>query len=179
MSSLLTAAIVAADDPTPTPTAASSDFLGGNWLTIAMVVLLVVMVFFMWRNSRKRRADQQKLQSAMVPGVEVMTSFGLYGKLISVDELGGTAELEVSPGNVLKVHRQTLVKVVDATDAPSGDAPRSVEEAMAVAEAEQVAREAAAKQSAESSELTDDDTKPRFGERIDPKKSSDDDGKDA
>lgn len=174
MSSLIPA-IVVADDPTPAPTAATGDFLGGNWLTIAMIVLLVVMVFFMWRNSRKRRADQQKLQSAMVPGVEVMTSFGLYGRLVSVDDLAGTAELEVSPGNVVKVHRQTLVKVVDATDVPAG-APRSVEEAMAIAEAEQAAREASddAEAQRQADELTGEESAPRFGERIDPKKSSDD-----
>src|SRR3546814_939623 len=50
-------------------------------------------LFFMWRNSRKRRNAQQELQSSMVPGVEVMTSFGLYGMLVAVDEAANTAEI--------------------------------------------------------------------------------------
>jgi len=153
-----------------TAPAADGGLFGGNFLTIAMVVLLVVLVFFMWRSSRKRKTEAQKLQSAMVPGVQVMTSFGLFGTLVSVDELASTAELEVSPGNVVKVHRQTLVKVVDPTAAgPSGSEPRSVEEAMEIAEREQQAREGLsdAEIEREVAQLTGEDLgEPRFGERI-------------
>ncbi len=188
--------IAPTDASTPAATdapAASGDWLSQNWVTIAMIVLLVVIVFFMWRSSRRRRAEQEKTKTSMVPGVQVMTSFGLFGTLVSTDELANTAEIEISPGNIVKVHRQTLAKVVEPASGPvsasssSGDGPRSVEEAMAVAEAEQVAREAAAK--AESAGEHDsatfsDDGEPRFGERIDPKKadgknSADADGKDA
>jgi len=152
-----------------TAPAADGGLFGGNFLTIAMVVLLVVLVFFMWRSSRKRKTEAQKLQSAMVPGVEVMTSFGLFGTLISVDEVASTAELEVSPGNVVKVHRQTLVKVVDPTAGPTGGEPRSVEEAMEIAEREQKAREGLsdAEIEREVAEMTGEGLdEPRFGERI-------------
>jgi len=162
---------------TPAP-AADGGLFGGNWLTIAMVVLLAVLVFFMWRSSRKRKADAQKLQSTMVPGAEVMTSFGLYGTLVSVDELAATAEIEVSPGNIIKVHRQTLVKVVDPSAAVSGDAPRSVEEAMAIADREQAERDAAAADALaerEAAEFSGEAEEPRFGERI--KDDGDDEGK--
>lgn len=158
-----------AADATTTPDANAGGLFGGNWLTIAMVGLLVVLVFFMWRSSRKRKTEAQKLQSAMVPGVQVMTSFGLYGTLVSVDELAATAELEVSPGNVVKVHRQTLVKVVDPTAGPSGDAPRSVEEAMEIAEREMAEREGRAdvEIDREVAEMTGEGLdEPRFGERI-------------
>jgi len=152
-----------------TAPAADGGLFGGNFLTIAMVVLLVVLVFFMWRSSRKRKADAQKLQSAMVPGVEVMTSFGLFGTLVSVDDVASTAELEVSPGNIVKVHRQTLVKVVDPT-APGGDSPRSVEEAMERAEREQREREGRLTDEEidrEVAQMTGEDLdEPRFGERI-------------
>ena len=170
-------------EPAPgetTAAAAPSDggLFGGGWMTWVLVALLVVMVFFMWRSSRKRKADAQKLQSAMVPGVEVMTSFGLYGKLISVDDLASTAELEIGPGNVVKVHRQTLVKVVDASAVPA-DAPRSVEEAMEIAEREQAAREADVDR--EIGDLSGESLEePRFGERIkDDKAAADGDEGDA
>lgn len=143
---------------------------GGNFLTIAMVVLLAALVFFMWRSSRKRKNDAQKLQSTMVPGAHVMTSFGLFGTLISVDDVASTAEIEVSPGNILKVHRQTLVKVVDPATGVSGDSPRSVEEAMEIAEREQKVREGGltdAEIDREVAELTGENfEEPRFGERI-------------
>jgi len=159
-------------EPAPGETAAPAadgGLFGGNFLTIAMVVLLVVLVFFMWRSSRKRKTEAQKLQSAMVPGVQVMTSFGLFGTLVAVDELASTAELEVSPGNVVKVHRQTLVKVVDPTAGPSGDAPRSVEEAMQIAEREQREREGLSEEEIDRkvAELSGESLdEPRFGERI-------------
>jgi len=175
----LTTTSVATSTATSTgDTAASGDWFSQNWLTIAMVVLLVVIVFFMWRSSRRRRAEAEKTKASMVPGVQVMTSFGLFGTLVATDELANTADIEISPGNIVKVHRQTLAKVVDPTEAVSGDAPRSVEEAMAVAEAEQVAREAAAKSDADAAAKAAAEQaeagEPRFGERIDPAKPADD-----
>jgi preprotein translocase subunit YajC len=93
--------------------------------TVIMVLLLVVLVFFMFRNKRKRDAQQATLQSKMVPGVEVMLSFGVYGTLVSIDDEANIAEVEVSPGTVLRVHRQTLGRVVEpvvADDAVVTDA---------------------------------------------------------
>lgn len=128
-------------------------------LTIGMVVILAVLVFFMFRNSRKRKAQQAELAQQMVPGAHVMTNFGVFGKLKSVNEFSKEAELEIAPGVTITVHSQTLAKVVDP------DAPRSVEEAQARADAEQAALES-------ESEVIDDVTldEPEFGERIDPKK---------
>ena len=90
--------------------------------TIVMVLLLVVLVFFMFRNKRKRDRTQAELATKMVPGVEVMLTFGLYGTVVSIDDETNVAEVEVSPGTIVKVHRQTLGRVVepvvvdDATD---------------------------------------------------------------
>jgi preprotein translocase subunit YajC len=111
-------------------------------------------------SSRRNRKRQTDLRSAIVPGVEVMTNFGLYGKLLSVDEATNVAEIETTPGTVLRVHRQTLSKVVTPEELTpaTGDTPRSVEEAMEIANREEAEREAAAKVDAEA---------PAYGERID------------
>src|SRR5690349_18173814 len=110
--------------------------MGFGPLEIGMLVILAVLVFFMFRSSRKRKAQAEELQTKMVPGAEVMTNYGLFGTLVSVDELANSAELEVAPGVTVKVHRQTLAKVVDSS-AVDPDAPRSVEEAMEIANREQ------------------------------------------
>lgn len=109
-------------------------------LTIGMLAILAVLIFFMFRNSRKRKAQTEELQTKMVPGAEVMTSFGLFGTLKSVDEVNNIAELEVAPGQVVRIHRQTLTKVVEPTEIDP-DAPRSVEEAMEIAAREQEERD--------------------------------------
>ncbi len=135
-------------------------------LTIGMLAILAVLIFFMFRNNRKRKQQQEELRSQIVPGAQIMTNFGLFGKLISVDELSNEAEIEVAPGTVVRVHRQTIAKVVDPT-VVDPDAPRSVEEAMAIANREQEARDRV--------KLNEDSAiplgEPEFGERVDePKK---------
>ncbi|MGV8886256.1 MAG: preprotein translocase subunit YajC [Microbacteriaceae bacterium] len=122
-----------------------------------LLALLAVGIFFLFRSSRKNKQRQEELKSQIVPGVEVMTNFGLFGTLLSVDELSNVAELETSPGNVVRVHRQTIAKVVEPTEGENaGDEPRSVEEAMERANREYEAKNAPA--------VVED--APEFGERV-------------
>jgi preprotein translocase subunit YajC len=98
--------------------------------TVIILVFAILLIGFMIFSSRRNRKRQATLRDAIVPGVEVMTNFGLFGKLLSVDE--------VTPS--------------------TGDAPRSVEEAMAIANREQAERDANAKVDSEA---------PAYGERVD------------
>jgi len=82
-------------------------------LLLVMGVLLAVFIFFQFRTSKKRKAAQENLQTKMVPGTEVMTQFGLYGTIISIDDEKNEALIETTPGTVLRLHRQTILKVVD------------------------------------------------------------------
>lgn len=182
MTSLATAAALSA---TPAPAPQSGGIFGLDPLMIGMLAILAVMVFFMFRNSRKRKAEAERLQSTMVPGVEVMTNYGLYGTLLDVDDVANTAHVEIAPGTIVKVHRQTLAKVVEAGAAGVDGEPRSVEEAMAIAEREQQEREAADRAGADSTAALDEDEaadkpsrldalgkyapeadEPKFGERL-------------
>lgn len=89
-----------------------------NLLTVALIAVFAVMIFFMFRNSRKRRRDQEQMQAKLVPGVEVMTSHGIFGTIVSLDDEKNEAVLETTPGTRLRLHRQTLTRVVEPTDAP-------------------------------------------------------------
>jgi len=82
-------------------------------LTIVMLAILALLIFFMIRNSRKRRADTEALQDKMQPGAEVMTNFGLFGTLVEIDEETNIAVLETGPGSTVRVHRQTLARVIE------------------------------------------------------------------
>lgn len=108
-------------------------------LSIAMFAILAVLIFFMFRSSQTRKKQQAELQAQIVPGVEIMTNFGLFGTLVSVDEFSNVAEVETSPGNIVRVHRQTIAKVVPEVDEST---PRSVEEAMELANREAAEKEA-------------------------------------
>ncbi len=131
-------------------------------LTVGLFAVLAVMVFFMFRNSRKRQRDAQEMQQKLVPGVEVMTSHGIYGTLISLDDDKNEAIVETMPGTLLRLHRQTVVKVVDPA---VEEAEEPVDEDGAVADSD------VAHDSVDSSRL---DVEPEFGERADdaaPKRS--------
>jgi len=82
-------------------------------LTLVMLAVLAVLVFFMFRNGRKRKKDQEALQATMVPGADVMTNFGMYGTIIAIDEEANKVELQIAPGVIVEIHRQTIARVVE------------------------------------------------------------------
>jgi preprotein translocase subunit YajC len=112
-------------------------------LTIVMLGVLALLIFFMFRNSRKRKQDLEALQLKMVPGAEVMTNFGLFGTLVSIDDDANVAVIETSPGSTVRVHRQTLARVIE--DEPTeveaaADAEPSINESSLDAPAEKPKR---------------------------------------
>jgi len=116
-------------------------------LTIVMLVVLAGLVLFMWRNSRKRQRDASALREKIVPGAEVMLNFGVYGKLLSIDEEENQALVETTPGTVLKVHRQVIARVVE---------PKEIEPEVEASTEPQLNEDHAIPL-----------TEPEFGERID------------
>jgi preprotein translocase subunit YajC len=81
--------------------------------TIIMLAVLAVLIFFMFRNSRKRQSEARALQSKVQAGARVMTNFGVFGTILSIDDEENQVLLETSPGTVLTVHRQTIARVVE------------------------------------------------------------------
>lgn len=85
--------------------------------TLLMLAVVAVLVLFMIRNNRKRKRDAAEMATKFLPGAEVMTTFGLYGTLVSIDEDANTVLLETSPKVTVKLHRQAISRVV--TEAPA------------------------------------------------------------
>ncbi|GGH57873.1 hypothetical protein GCM10007359_03470 [Rothia aerolata] len=79
----------------------------------------------------------------MGPGTEVMTNFGLYGRVVEVNRDENFALLEVHSGAVVKVHLQTVTTVLDASaeeasaQPQAGSAQTDSTQAGSVAEGEQ------------------------------------------
>lgn len=97
-------------------------------LTIGMLAVLAVLIFFMFRNSQKRKREQQDLQSKVTPGADVMTNFGLFGTILSIDDEENKVELQTSPGVVLTVHRQTITRVIDTDEELTDEALDDVDQ---------------------------------------------------
>ncbi|MFL6160699.1 MAG: preprotein translocase subunit YajC [Jatrophihabitantaceae bacterium] len=69
---------------------------------IILALLLAGMIAFTRRNrTRATVADQQRRQS-LAPGVEVMTTSGLYGTVVSVNQEDDSVLLAIAPGVEVK-----------------------------------------------------------------------------
>jgi preprotein translocase subunit YajC len=86
--------------------------------TIIMLAVLAVLIFFMFRNSRKRQAEARNLQSKVQTGAKVMTNFGVFGTILSIDEDEHQVLLETSPGTVLTVAAVAATEVAPAEGEP-------------------------------------------------------------
>ncbi|MGF9647357.1 preprotein translocase subunit YajC [Pseudarthrobacter oxydans] len=92
-------------------------------MSILLFVMLGVFIFMMFRRNKKTQQQQAELQSQFAPGVEVMTSFGLFGRIVDMDDVENKVTLELSPGNLATVHRQAVTKIVEPVAVSDEDAP--------------------------------------------------------
>lgn len=98
-------------------------------LTIVMLAVLALLIFFMFRNSRKRQRDLAAMADRTQVGAKVMTNFGLFGTIVSMDEEENQVKIETSPGTILTVHRQTIAKIISPEESVvSADETETVEE---------------------------------------------------
>ena len=95
---------------------------------ILIVLAAGAFIVFQIFQGRKRKKTTEDRQLLFVPGVEIMTNYGLYGTILSIDEETNVAIIETTPGTELMIHRQTILKVADyapvvedADDALVGD----------------------------------------------------------
>lgn len=128
---------------------------------ILLVVALGAFIVFQVFQGKKRKRETEERQTKFVPGVEIMTNYGLYGTILTMDEETNVVEIESTPGTVLRIHRQTILKVADyevvaepeeATDILENDDQASIDEPVADG----------------SRAVTPGSVAPEFGERVEP-----------
>lgn len=85
---------------------------GFDIFSLLLPLALGALIFMMFRRQRKTQKTIKEQRTQMVPGTEVMTNFGLFGTVLSLDAENNKAVLELGPGVTATVHMQTLTKVV-------------------------------------------------------------------
>jgi len=110
---------------------------GIDIMTILLFVMLGVFIFMMFRRNKKTQQQQAQLQSQFAPGIEVMTSFGLFGRIVSIDDAENKVVLELSPGHLATVHRQAVTKIVE----PAAEAHAVPDDASALTADDSLGRE--------------------------------------
>jgi len=85
----------------------------GPLVTILPFILIFVIMYFMViRPQQKKAREHQNMLSKLKRNDEVMTSGGIYGKVIDLKETVVT--LEVAPNVRIRVHRPQISAVLTA-----------------------------------------------------------------
>lgn len=92
-------------------TAASSGFSLGSLSSLWPIALMFILVYFlMIRPQRKKQKEQQDMISGLGTGDEILTSGGIIGKVIRVEE--AFVVLEISVGNTMIVQKNAIVSML-------------------------------------------------------------------
>lgn len=84
-------------------------------------LILVAFYLLIIRPARTRQRAAMELQQRLAPGLEVMTTSGIYGRVVSVED--DRVAVEVSPGTTIRFAKAAVARVLtDESDAaPAAD----------------------------------------------------------
>jgi preprotein translocase subunit YajC len=103
--------------------AQESSQTGSSLVSLALPLLMIVGFYFLLiRPQRNRQRAQQALLSALEVGDEVMTSGGIFGTIIDIDEDEGVLTVEIAPGTRVRMVRNGIAqRFVDQDDYDATD----------------------------------------------------------
>ena len=95
---------------------------GGNLIGLALPILMIVGFYFLLiRPQRNRQRSQQALLSSLEVGDEVMTTGGIFGTIIEIDDDEGVVTVEIAPGTRVKMMRQGISQRFVEDEADDGE----------------------------------------------------------
>ena len=84
---------------------------GSSLIGLALPVLMIVGFYFLLiRPQRNRQRAQQTLLASLEVGDEVMTTGGIYGTIVEIDDDEGTVTVEIAPGTRVRMVRQGIAQ---------------------------------------------------------------------
>ena len=84
-------------------------------LVITWLVLMIgAFYLLLWRPQQRRMAMVRALQSELKQGDEVLTTSGIYARVVRLGD--DDAELEIAPGTVIHVARGAIGQVITNHD---------------------------------------------------------------
>jgi preprotein translocase subunit YajC len=97
---------------------------GSSLVGLALPVLMIVGFYFLLiRPQRNRQRAQQALVASLEVGDDVMTSGGIFGTIVDIDDDEGTVTVEIAPGTRVRMLRQGISQrfVEDEVEDDEGD----------------------------------------------------------
>jgi preprotein translocase subunit YajC len=82
---------------------------GSSLVGLALPLLMIVGFYFLLiRPQRNRQRAQQAVLASLEVGDEVMTSGGIFGTIVEIDEEEGVLTVEIAPGTRVRMLRQGI-----------------------------------------------------------------------
>jgi preprotein translocase subunit YajC len=102
---------------------------GGNALTLFLPLILMggIFYFLLIRPQQRRVRAQQALLAAVDVGDEVITTAGIFGTVVEIDEDEGTVTIEIAPNTRVRMLKSGIARRM-ADDFDAYDEPDSTEE---------------------------------------------------
>lgn len=88
----------------------------GNPLSFLIFLLPLALLWYLFRNQKKKMAEQQALQQSAGVGDEVLTTSGIFGTIIETDDEEGTVVVEIAPGTQVKMVRAGIARTLTDDD---------------------------------------------------------------
>lgn len=84
---------------------------GGSLIGLALPLLMIVGFYFLLiRPQRNRQRSQRALLSSLELGDEVMTTGGIFGTIVEIDEDEGVLTVEIAPGTRVRMLRNGIAQ---------------------------------------------------------------------
>lgn len=77
----------------------------GNFIIIPLMFL--VIYFFMIRPQIRRQKQEKKFQSELNKGARIITTSGIHGKVLDINDKDNTLTLEIGAGKI-KIERSAI-----------------------------------------------------------------------
>ncbi len=75
---------------------------------IMMVVIFAIMWFFMIRPQQKKQKEIQNFRNSILPGADVVTAGGIYGRVKEVKDAENALIIEIAHDVKIKVDRNSV-----------------------------------------------------------------------
>jgi preprotein translocase subunit YajC len=85
-------------------------------LSFLIFLLPLGLLFFLMRSQRKRVAQQTQVQHAAEVGDEILTTSGMFGTVIAIDDDDDTVTVEIAPGTRVKMVRSGIGRLLTEDD---------------------------------------------------------------
>ena len=89
------------------------DKIESTWTSfVPMILIFVVFYFLLIRPQEKKRKEHEKLVSSVKKGEEILTSGGIVGKVVKINDSEPTILVEIAENVVVKVLKSAVSDIM-------------------------------------------------------------------